>query len=46
MFRPIKRKPRIAEEHESMTGIVSSLEAGNGVAIASEVFGYSGLETA
>jgi DNA-binding transcriptional LysR family regulator len=24
-----------------MTGIVSSLEAGNGVAIASEVFGYS-----
>jgi len=41
IFAPIKRKPRIVEEHESMTGIVSSLEAGAGVAIASEAFGYS-----
>ena len=41
MFRLIKRKPRIVEEHDSMASIVSSLEAGTGVAIASEVFGHS-----
>ena len=41
MLRPIKRKPRIVEEHDGMAGIVSSLEAGTGVAIASEVFGHS-----
>ena len=41
IFGPIKRKPRIVEEYESMAGIVSSLEAGTGVAIVSEAFGYS-----
>jgi LysR family transcriptional regulator, benzoate and cis,cis-muconate-responsive activator of ben and cat genes len=41
IFGPIKRKPRIVEEYESMAGIVSPLEAGTGVAIVSEAFGYS-----
>jgi LysR family transcriptional regulator, benzoate and cis,cis-muconate-responsive activator of ben and cat genes len=41
IFGPIKRKLRIVEEYESMAGIVSSLEAGTGVAIVSEAFGYS-----
>ncbi len=41
IFGPIKRKPRIVEEYESMAGIVSSLEAGTGVAIVSAAFGYS-----
>lgn len=41
IFGPIKRKPRIVEEYESIAGIVSSLEAGTGVAIVSEAFGYS-----
>jgi DNA-binding transcriptional LysR family regulator len=41
IFGPIKRKPRIVEEYESMAGVVSSLEAGTGVAIVSEAFGYS-----
>lgn len=41
IFGSIKRKPRIVEEHESMTGLVSSVEAGTGVAFGSEAFGYS-----
>jgi DNA-binding transcriptional LysR family regulator len=41
IFRSIRRKPRIVEEHESMTGLVSSVEAGAGVAFGSEAFGYS-----
>jgi len=41
IFAPVKQKPRVVEEHDSMAGIVSSIEAGNGVALAAEVFGYS-----
>jgi DNA-binding transcriptional LysR family regulator len=37
----VKQKPRVVEEHDSMAGILSSVEAGTGVAIGAEVFGYS-----
>ena len=41
MFSKVKQKPGVAEEHDSMAGILSSVEAGTGVAIGTDVFGYS-----
>jgi DNA-binding transcriptional LysR family regulator len=40
-FSKVKQKPRIAEEHDSMAGILSSVEAGAGVAFGADLFGYS-----
>jgi LysR family transcriptional regulator, benzoate and cis,cis-muconate-responsive activator of ben and cat genes len=40
-FSKVKQKPRVVEEHDSMAGILSSVEAGTGVAIGADVFGYS-----
>jgi DNA-binding transcriptional LysR family regulator len=40
-FSKVKQKPRVVEEHDSMAGILSSVEAGTGVAISADVFGYS-----
>ena len=34
MFSAIKSKPRIAEEHDSVSSLIAAVEAGNGVAIA------------
>jgi DNA-binding transcriptional LysR family regulator len=36
MFAAAKSKPRIAEEHDSVSSLIASVEAGNGVAIAVE----------
>src|SRR2546430_13879338 len=41
LFAPVKNKPRVIEEHESMTSVVSAVEAGTGVAVALEAFGYT-----
>jgi DNA-binding transcriptional LysR family regulator len=41
LFSKVKQKPRIVEEYDSMVGVLSSVEAGIGVAIGSDVFGYS-----
>jgi LysR family transcriptional regulator, benzoate and cis,cis-muconate-responsive activator of ben and cat genes len=41
LFSKLKQKPRIMEEYDSMAGVLSSVEAGIGVAIGSDVFGYS-----
>lgn len=41
IFAKVKEKPRVVEEHDSMAGIISSIEAGNGVGLAAEAFGYS-----
>ena len=41
IFSKVKQKPRIVEEYDSMAGILSSVEAGTGVAIGMDVFGYS-----
>jgi DNA-binding transcriptional LysR family regulator len=37
-FHSVKQKPRVVEEHDSMSGVISSVEAGAGVAIGSEAF--------
>jgi len=41
IFSKVKQKPRVVEEYESMSGIMSAIEAGTGVAIGADVFGYS-----
>ena len=40
IFSKVKQKPRVIEEHDSMSGIMSAVEAGTGVAIGAD-FGYS-----
>ena len=39
-FSKVKQKPRVIEEHDSMPGVLSVVEAGSGVAVAVD-FGYS-----
>ena len=41
LFAPVKNKPRVIEEHESMTSVVSAVEAGTGVAVAVAGLGYT-----
>src|SRR6476660_3932609 len=41
LFAPVKNKPRVIEEHESMTSVVSAVEAGTGVAVAVDALGYT-----
>src|ERR1700751_4872094 len=41
LFAPVKNKPRVIEEHDGMTGVVSAVEAGTGVAVAVEALGYT-----
>jgi DNA-binding transcriptional LysR family regulator len=36
----LKQKPRVVEEHDSFSAVMSAVEAGTGVAIATD-FGYS-----
>src|SRR5206468_3874251 len=40
IFSKVKQKPRVIEEHDSMPGVMSAVEAGSGVAVAVD-FGYS-----
>src|SRR5438270_9936410 len=40
IFSKVKQKPRVIEEHDSMPGVLSVVEAGSGVAVAVD-FGYS-----
>jgi DNA-binding transcriptional LysR family regulator len=39
-FSKLKQKPRVVEEHDSFSAVMSAVEAGTGVAIATD-FGYS-----
>jgi len=41
LFHSIKEKPRIVEEHDSIAGVVSSVEAGAGVGIATGAFSHA-----
>ena len=41
IFSKLKQKPRVVEEHDSFSGIMSAVEAGTGVAIGVNLFGYS-----
>jgi len=34
IFSKVKQKPRVIEEHDSMPGVMSAVEAGSGVAVA------------
>jgi DNA-binding transcriptional LysR family regulator len=41
LFSKLKQKPRVVEEYDSFSGIISAVEAGTGVAIGADVFGHS-----
>ena len=41
IFSNVKQKPRVVEEHDSFSGIISAVEAGTGVAIGVDPFGRS-----
>lgn len=41
VFARVKDKPRIVEEHDGWTGVLSAVDAGTGVAIASNAFDYA-----
>ena len=38
LFAPLKRVPRIAEEHDSSTSLIAAVEAGRGVALVQQGF--------
>ena len=38
LFGPLKRQPQIAEEHDSATSLIASVEAGRGVALVQQGF--------
>lgn len=40
-FARVKDKPRIVEEHDGWAGVFSAVDAGTGVAIASDAFSYA-----
>jgi DNA-binding transcriptional LysR family regulator len=37
IFSKVKQKPRVVEEHDSFSAVVSAVEAGTGVAIATDL---------
>lgn len=41
VFAAVKNKPRVIEEHDSMLGVISAIEAGTGVALAVGSIGYT-----
>jgi LysR family transcriptional regulator, benzoate and cis,cis-muconate-responsive activator of ben and cat genes len=41
IFAPVTNKPRVIEEHDSMTSVISAIEAGTGVGVAVERAGYT-----
>ena len=40
VFAPSKKKPTVAEERDSIAGLISAVEAGAGVALAGDRFGH------
>ena len=41
LFAPVKNKPQVIEEHESLTSVFSAVQAGTGVAVAVDALGYT-----
>ena len=41
VFSKVKQKPRMMEEHDSVCGIISAVEAGTGVTISIDALGHS-----
>jgi len=42
IFAPVKNKPRVIEEHDSMTSVISAVEAGTGVGLAVLDYSFGG----
>jgi len=42
VFAPVKNKPRVIEEHDSITSVISAIEAGTGVGLAVLSFSFGG----
>jgi DNA-binding transcriptional LysR family regulator len=40
VFAPVKNKPRVIEEHDSITSVISAIEAGTGVGLAVLSFSF------
>jgi len=41
IFAPVAKKPQVIEEHDSWTSVISAIEAGTGIGIASDALGNS-----
>jgi LysR family transcriptional regulator, benzoate and cis,cis-muconate-responsive activator of ben and cat genes len=41
IFSKVKQKPRVVEEHDSFSGVISAVEAGTGVTLSIDVLGHS-----
>ena len=41
IFAPVKNKPRVMEEHDSVSSVISAIEAGTGVGLGVDALGYS-----
>jgi DNA-binding transcriptional LysR family regulator len=41
VFAPAKTEPRLIEEHDSMSSVISAIEAGTGIGLAVDAFGHS-----
>jgi DNA-binding transcriptional LysR family regulator len=41
VFAPAKTEPRLIEEHDSMSSVISAIEAGTGIGLAVDAFGQS-----
>jgi DNA-binding transcriptional LysR family regulator len=41
IFASVKNKPRVIEEYDGMTSVISAIEAGTGVGISVDTLGYS-----
>ena len=41
IFSKVRQKPRVVEEHDSFSAIISAVEAGTGVTIGADTLGHS-----
>src|SRR5207253_5013699 len=41
IFSKVKQKPRVVEEHDSFSAVMSAVEAGTGVTIGADTLGHS-----
>ena len=41
IFSKVKRKPQVVEQHDTISGIISAVEAGTGVVIGGDIYRYT-----
>ena len=41
IFSKVKRKPRVVEQHNTISSIISAVEAGTGVVIGGDIYRYT-----